>query len=32
MNQIDIFKELGKRGVRINKHGDVCYWNPNYFP
>ncbi|WP_238904420.1 DNA primase family protein [Clostridium sp. YIM B02506] len=32
MNQFDTFKELGKRGVRINKHGDVYYWNPNYFP
>ncbi|NMM65221.1 hypothetical protein HBE96_21800 [Clostridium sp. P21] len=32
MNQFDRFEELKKRGVQLNKHQDVCNWNPNYFP
>ena len=32
MNKFQEFEELKKRGVKLNKDGDVVHWNPNYFP
>lgn len=32
MNQFAIYDELIKRGITLDKHGDVKTFNPNYFP